>query len=125
MCSSINYIHVISGVRGPDRGSDQGPPTTKVRSNVSTIEDTQSKDKPKTITIVVNGEPKTVDKKEELAFDEVVDLAFNPRPVGEQIVYEITYWRGHGNKPEGHLVEGGSVKVKDGMVFNVTYTDKS
>jgi hypothetical protein len=92
---------------------------------MSTIEDTETKGKPKTITIVVNGEPKSVDKKDELTFDEVVDLAFTPRPVGEQIVYEITYWRGHGNKPEGHLVEGGSVRSKDGMVFNVTYTDKS
>jgi hypothetical protein len=92
---------------------------------VRAVEDTQSKDKSKTVTIVVNGEPMTVPKKDDLTFDEVVDLAFNPRPIGDQIVYEITFWRGHGSKPEGHLVEGGSVKLKDGMVFNVTYTDKS
>lgn len=79
----------------------------------------------KTITIVVNAEEKLVDKNEELTFDEVIDLAFNPRPVGGQIVYTITYYRGHGSKPEGHLIEGGSVKTKAGMVFNVKYTDKS
>jgi Multiubiquitin len=27
-----------------------------------------------------------------------------------------------GNKPEGTLVEGGTVKIKDGMIFNVTAT---
>jgi Multiubiquitin len=86
--------------------------------------DAETTSERKTVTIVVNGEQKVVDK-DRVTFDEVVDLAFNPRPVGQQIVYEITYWRGPGKKPEGHLVEGESVNVKDGMVFNVTYTDKS
>jgi hypothetical protein len=83
------------------------------------------KDTSKTITIIVNAEEKVVDKKDELTFDEVVDLAFDPRPVGDQIVYTITYYRGHGSKPDGHLLEGESVKAKDGTVFNVKYTDKS
>lgn len=82
-------------------------------------------DKHKAITIIVNAEERVVDGKDELTFDEVVDLAFDPRPAGDQIVYTITYYRGHGNKPEGHLVEGGSVRLKEGMVFNVKYTDKS
>ena len=79
----------------------------------------------KTVTIIVNGEEKQVEKKEELSFDELVDLAFDPRPTGDMIVFTITYRRGEGNKPEGTLAEGGSVKVKDGMIFNVTATDKS
>jgi hypothetical protein len=82
-------------------------------------------DESKTMTIIVNAEEKVVDRKDELTFDEVVDLAFDPRPIGGQIVYTITYYRGHGSKPEGHLLEGGSVKTKAGMVFNVKYTDKS
>jgi len=32
---------------------------------------------------------------------------------------------GHGSKPEGTLVEGDTVKVKEGMIFNVARTDKS
>lgn len=78
----------------------------------------------KTVTIIVNGEEKTVEK-DELTFEEVVDLAFDPRPTGEMMVFTVTYRRGHGNKPEGTLTEGDSVKVKDGMIFNVTATDKS
>lgn len=79
----------------------------------------------KLITIIVNGQAKSVDKKEKLTYDEVIDLAFSPRPTGENIEFTITFRRGHGNKPEGTLVQGESVKVKDGMIFNVTTTDKS
>lgn len=77
----------------------------------------------KDITIVVNGREKVV-AKEEMSFSEVVGLA-DGLPSGQFIVYTITYRRGHGSKPEGTLVEGESVKVKDGMIFNVTATDKS
>lgn len=79
----------------------------------------------KTITIIVNGQAHEVPKKDELTFDEVVDLAYNPRPTGENMVFTVTYQRGHGDKPQGTLVVGGTVKAKDGMVFDVTVTDKS
>ena len=79
----------------------------------------------KQVTIIVNGEPKTI-AKEELTFQEIVSLAYdgNP-PQGENWVFTVTYRKGHGQKPEGSLVDGQTVKVKDGMVFNVTATDKS
>lgn len=79
---------------------------------------------PHNVTIIVNGEEKEVPKGE-LAYDDIIDLAFNPRPVGDSIEFTITFRRGHGNKPEGTLVQGETVKVKDGMIFNVTPTDKS
>lgn len=81
--------------------------------------------KDKTITIIVNGREKEVPKKDKLTFDELVALAFDPVPTGEFICFTITYRKGHGNKPEGTLAEGESVKPKDGMIFNVTATDKS
>jgi hypothetical protein len=77
----------------------------------------------KNITIVVNGRSKEV-AKEDITFSEIVALA-DGLLTGPFIVYTITYRRGHGNKPEGTLVEGESVKAKDGMIFNVTATDKS
>ena len=79
----------------------------------------------KEITIIVNGRKKTVGIREELTFDELVALAFDNPPTGEFIEFTITYRRGVGNKPEGTLVEGEIVRVKDGMIFNVTATDKS
>jgi len=75
------------------------------------------------VTIVVNGRKKTVTTKE-ISFDEVVALAFDNPPSGPNIVITVAYRRGHGNK-SGTLEEGQSVKVKDGMIFDVTATDKS
>lgn len=76
------------------------------------------------LTIVVNGREKTVTVRE-LSFADVVALAFDPPPTGPDIVFTITYRRGHGEKPEGTLVEGETVKVKEGMIFNVSVTNKS
>ena len=78
----------------------------------------------KEYTIIVNGREKIVTTKE-LTFAEVVALAFDNPPQGENIVITVTYRRGDGNKPEGILVEGETVKIKEGMIFNVTATDKS
>lgn len=78
----------------------------------------------KTVTIHVNGRAKTVEK-DELTFLEVVHLAFEDAAPSETRVYTVTFKRGTGNKPEGSLADGETVRVKEGMVFNVTATDKS
>jgi hypothetical protein len=78
----------------------------------------------KEFTIIVNGRQKVVTAKE-LSFAQIVALAFDNPPTGPNIVFTITYRRGEGHKPEGTLVEGETVKIKDGMIFNVTATDKS
>ena len=88
----------------------------------------QMKNKPhphKEVTIIVNGREKVAPKNDELTFQEVIELAFDDPPSGPYICFTITFRRGQGNKPEGSLTEGESVKIKDGMIFNVTATDKS
>ena len=84
----------------------------------------EGQDHSQEFTIIVNGRSKTVTAKE-LSFAEIVALAFENPPTGPNIVFTITYRRGEGNKPEGTLVDGEVVKIKDGMIFNVTATDKS
>jgi hypothetical protein len=74
--------------------------------------------------IFVNGRKRVVTTRE-LSFDQVVALAFEPVPTGPYIVFTITYRHGPHANPEGNLLEGGTVKVKEGMVFNVTATNKS
>ncbi len=75
--------------------------------------------------IIVNGRQRQVTVRE-LSFAEVLALAFDPVPEGPNWVFTVTYRHGHGEKPEGSMTAGGApVKVKDGMVFNVTATDKS
>jgi hypothetical protein len=76
------------------------------------------------VTIIVNGRKKVVAAKE-LSFDAVVELAFDPVPTGPNIMFTITYRHGPRANPEGSLTDGTRVKIKDGMIFNVTPTDKS
>lgn len=71
--------------------------------------------------VIVNGRPKKVEQ-DELSYDQVVALAFDPVPSGPNVVITVS-WR-HGNDG-GTLVEGQSVPVQDGMKFDVTATDKS
>lgn len=78
----------------------------------------------KEITIIVNARPKKVDATQ-LSFDQIVALAFNPIPTGPNILFTITYRNGPKENPQGNLLEGGTVFIKDGMIFNVTATDKS
>ena len=79
----------------------------------------------KTVTIVVDGTPHEVPKKEEITYAEVVTLAYPDYPQHPEITYSVTYTRGHGNKPEGILAPGESVKVKEGMSFRVDRTGQS
>lgn len=89
--------------------------------NAKEIE-TRKSHKDKTFEIIVNGRVKEV-KDKILTFTQIVELAFDT--VNDtNIIYTVTYKRGHGNK-EGTLVKGDSVKIKDGMIFNVTPTNKS
>lgn len=78
----------------------------------------------KTVTVIVNARPKEVASKT-LAFGEIVALAFDAPPTGENVMFTVTYRRGDVGKPEGSLVAGETVKVKEGMIFNATATDKS
>jgi ABC-type sulfate transport system substrate-binding protein len=79
----------------------------------------------KTVTVLVNGTPKQVTKGE-VTFEDVVELAF-PNPWSNpNIMYTVAYRRGHGDKPQSTMVQGGDpVKVKNEMIFDVTPTDKS
>ena len=78
----------------------------------------------KSFTIIVNARPKVVTERA-LSFDAIIRLAFDPAPTSETTMFTVTYRKGEGNKPEGTLVEGETVKVKEGMIFNVTATNKS
>ncbi len=79
---------------------------------------------PKEFTIIVNGRKKQVSTKT-LSFDQIVALAFSPVPVGPNVMFTITYRKGPHENPEGTLPEGATIKIKDGMIFDVTETNKS
>lgn len=79
----------------------------------------------KTVTIIVEATPHQWPKGKDISYAEVVTLEFPDFPRHPERTYSVTYKRGQGNKPEGVLAPGGSVKVKDGMEFNVTDTGQS
>ena len=77
---------------------------------------------PKMVTIKVNGRPRTVEKRPH-SYREIAAIAY-PNPDFENFNYTITFLHGvHG--AEGDLVEGETIQVKKGMVFNVRRSDKS
>lgn len=78
----------------------------------------------KTVTIYVEGTPHKW-PKDEISYAEVVTLEVPDFAQHPEITYTVTYTRGQGNKPEGALAKGASVKVKEGMRFNVTDSGQS
>ena len=77
----------------------------------------------KEYSIIINGRPVTV-TEHKLTYDQILTLAKIPTG-GQTTLYIITFERGvHGNA-EGTLSIGGEIVIKDGMVFNVSTTNKS
>ena len=74
--------------------------------------------------IIVNGRPKPFSEKK-ISFEQVIVLAFGQISNHPQVFYTVTYKGGHSNKPEGSLVRGQEIRVKNKMIFNATCTDKS
>jgi hypothetical protein len=79
----------------------------------------------KTVTIIVNGTAHDWPKNDDITYAQVVTLDVPEYPKHPEITYSVKYKNGHGNKPEGTLSPGGSVKVKDGEVFSVSPTGQS
>ncbi len=77
----------------------------------------------KLVTIIVEG-TKHEWPKDEITYIEVVTLEDPQYPQHPERVYSVTYEREHGEK-KGVLSPGGSVKVKEGMVFFVKDTGES
>jgi Multiubiquitin len=80
---------------------------------------------PPTVTIIVDGTPHQVPRREHITYVEVVTLAYPDYPHHPEISYSVTYTKGPIEKPEGIVSPGGSVKVKEGMVFRVNRTGQS
>ncbi len=105
-------------------GDREDEPIQNNGERVHLTEDEHLHSGPREITIFVNTRKKE-EKTRHLTYDQVVALAFNPVPVGPNIMFTITYRNGPKQNPEGELLPGGKVKIKNGMIFDVTQTTKS
>jgi Multiubiquitin len=74
--------------------------------------------------IIINGREKETSEKR-LSFAQIIALAFPEQPQNPNTLYTVTFRKGDDSRPEGSLIDGQEVKIKKGMVFNVTATDKS
>ena len=73
-------------------------------------------------TIIVNGRPKRV-TDEVLSYDDIITLAYGSQPpTGPNVVITVTFRRGH---EQGSVGPGESVHIHNGMILNVTATDRS
>jgi hypothetical protein len=77
-----------------------------------------------TVTIIVNGVPHAWPKGK-ITYAQAVTLEVPDYSKHPEITYSVKYKGGHGDKPEGILSPGSSVKVKEGMSFSVSETGQS
>jgi hypothetical protein len=78
----------------------------------------------KFVTIIVDGTARKVDH-DPVTYKEVVTLAYPDYPQHPEINYSVTYKNGPPANPEGILVSGGQVKIKEEMELRVKRTGQS
>lgn len=78
----------------------------------------------KETTIVVNTEKKETTATR-LSHQEVVLLAFPNAQPNETKLFTVEYSKGPRQNPNGTLVDGETVRIKNRMVFDVTPTNRS
>lgn len=88
------------------------------------IEHFFSKEVQQIVTLIINGTPKKWDKKQ-ISFKEVIVLAFGKYIDKPTVAYTVAYEDGPKQNPEGSMIKGQSVLVKNKMIFHATATDKS
>lgn len=76
------------------------------------------------VILIVNGRPKQWSKSK-ISFEQVIVLAFGVCSDDQNIVYTVTYDKGPRQNPEGSMVRGDKVRVKNKMIFNATATNRS
>lgn len=79
---------------------------------------------PVEITIIVNGRPRVINKYT-LSFFEIIRLAFPDAQQDTKTIFTVVYKNGPDENPQGSLVKGQSITLKNRMIINVTKTDKS
>lgn len=81
----------------------------------------------KSITIIVNGREHVLEDKR-ISYEEIIQLVFGKFDDMPNVAYTIAYSNnnsGQGKGNNGVLVKGDSIKIHEGVIFNVTRTDKS
>jgi hypothetical protein len=105
-------------------GGDQEDELILRDSSVVTLKEDEHFYSQKAITIIINGQKKEVTETK-VTFDEIVKLAFPALPTGDNVMFTVRYRHGPRQNPSGTLLEGETVRIKNGMIFDVTQTVRS
>ncbi|MEE1899562.1 multiubiquitin domain-containing protein [Flavobacterium rakeshii] len=74
--------------------------------------------------VIVNAKKKSW-TKDKISFEEVVVLEYGSVSNDPNVIYTIDYVKGVPSKPNGTMVKGEVISVKNKMIFNVTQTNRS
>lgn len=78
----------------------------------------------KTVSIYVNTDQFEVEHGK-LTFQQVVMLAYPDKAGDPNLLFKVSYRLGRGHSELKTLAEGGEVQAQEGMIFNVTYENRS
>lgn len=81
--------------------------------------ETHGRPEPSSFHIIVNARAREV-TGESISYSQIVSLAFPDDPGASQYLYSVHYVGPH--VPDGTLAEGQSVKLENGMKFDVSKT---
>jgi hypothetical protein len=77
-----------------------------------------------TVTIYVNTDPHLV-QHGKLTFQQIVKLAYPDKASDPNILFKVSYRRGQGHSELFTLAEGAEVEAQEGLIFNVSYENRS
>jgi hypothetical protein len=78
----------------------------------------------KTVAIFVNTDEHQVEHGK-LTFQQVVKLAYPDKAADPNILFKVSYRLGRGHSELKTLADGGDVEAQEGMIFNVSYENRS
>jgi len=85
-------------------------------------QDNEAHGQNKLTIIIINGRQREV-SGQKISYTQVVQLAFPDDQPSETTDYTVSYANPHGK--DGTLVNGQEVHIKEGMIFNVSKTNRS
>lgn len=121
--SSETYVSK-QGLKNGIKSVIRNAPIAEIRILQNTECHSPTSKQQREFNIIVNGREKVISERI-LSFLDIVKLAFGSVISNGKTIYTMTFKKGDNNRPEGTLVEGDKIKIKSGVIFNVTATDKS
>lgn len=90
-----------------------------------TSESPESQGSNRTVTIYVNTDPHEV-RHGKLTYRQLIKLAYPDKAGDHNILFKVSYRLGRGDSELKTLADGGDgVEAQEGMIFNVSYENRS